>query len=338
LIAGEDPGGFDFDAWHARIEEPAYGDPEFEQLGLRNRLAGSPALRSAVPLRLAVAAALLRGRRRFATDEAAREHALAWAATHALSEPGDLEPLARAALGEEAVQEVLKWRRRLPRRTRVAGAGELDRARDGGRGALVVALRLGPSYALPELLARRIGRVYLPVARDPHAQEAVRYRRSHVKVAWRARAEAAGVRFVVPRRSGDVAELLRRGMVVFRFMNGDRTRAVDLLDRRFHLAFDPSELAFTADVPVFPALIVRRGRRLHAELLPRLEPRRDWTPDELHRRIAAALDPALRAHLPQLYPNRLLTAEEAVARAARARRKHARRAAQARAAATTPGE
>jgi lauroyl/myristoyl acyltransferase len=321
-------GGVSFDAWLDGIEQPAYQGIRAAELPLRDRLSASPALRSAVPLRVAVAAALVRGRRRFDADPEARAAALEWAAGHIVSEPTPeaVEALARAALGDEAVQDALRRRRRLPRRTRIVGLDELHRARDGGRGAVIAGLRLGPSYALPALLARRLGRVYLVASRDPREHRPVRNRKTQHKAVWRARAEAAGVRFVGPSAPGELAELLRRGMVVFRFMDTGRMHRVELLGRRFDLAVEPSELAFAADVPVFPALIVRRSGRLHAELLPRLEPRPDSAPEELHDRIAAALDPALRAHLPQLYPNGLPTAERAAREAAKEERRRARRA------------
>ena len=318
-----------FDAWLDGIEEPSNQHVLPEGVPLRDRVRMSPGLRSAIPLRLAVAVAQMPR-----PAEIRRRSGRARTRARMVRGPHRLRAFIRQRwrrwrarrVREQAVQDALKWRRRAPKRTRIVGLDGLHSVRDGGRGALVVGLRLGPAFALPELLARRLGRVYLVTAKDPRDRGPIAGRRARLKAMWRARAERAGVRFVSRSPAPEIAELLRRGMVAFTYMDFGGTRATGLLGRSFQLGAEASELAFVADVPVFPALIIRRGGRLHAELLPRLEPRRDWTPEELHARIAEALDPALQAHLAQLYPYALTTAEQAAERAKRARRKRARRA------------
>lgn len=271
--------------------------------GLGGRLHAVPALHRAVPLRAAVALAGARGRAEWRLLPARREVALERA--RVLAPPGApdevVERLARTHLRELCVQTELSWRPWDARRMPVAGLDRLAAARAGGRGAILATIHAGPWLNLVHALQARGLRLNLSGGRRLWEPPLRGHQGRWVKTqnVW---AEEAGARWV--RKPGSfevVRELLRRGELCW--MNWDALGRTPsrFLERPVLVASGIARLALELDVPVLPALVLRRGLGQAAVLGAPVPVAPGEDPQVLTARIGERLSAAFGPHRAQAH-------------------------------------
>ena len=288
----------------AELERPFAHLLEVRGESLLGRIHARPELHRMLPLGLAIRLAGARGRLEWALPGARR---LALARAAGLAGPGtsrdEIRRLAREHLVELAIQTELSWHPRAARRMPLHGLEHLERARAGGRGAILATVHMGPMLNLAYAVAARGHPGYasglITLEDSPLRGHAGRWWKTQMM--W---VEEAGCRWV---GRGDSYSLLRalleRGELCWLNWDipGHSTVPVRLLGRTMEVGRGLARLALETGSPVVPGFTWREGTRQVGVLFPGIDPREVADEQELNARMAAAVEEALAPRLAQAH-------------------------------------
>jgi lauroyl/myristoyl acyltransferase len=264
--------------------------PRMPHVPLREAIESSPWLHRAVPARLDVPSAELRGAAHWHRHADTRENARAMMRTvlAGTARENELEALARRYVIEIEAKRVLFWRSK--RNARVDGASRvnLETTLDTGRGVLLSVCHLGPYFDLPTPI-HRLGRATFAVAGpwffEPPTANLWGRRLAH----WRRKVASRKIEHLIPapRSFAVLQALLEAGEVVHSFFDMPGPHQTDFLGKPVMLADGAARLAIGAGSLVLPARSRRVGRHSWADFAEPLDARDFRDADELHARLAA---------------------------------------------------
>jgi lauroyl/myristoyl acyltransferase len=274
---------------------------------LRLRLRTSPALRRAVPSRVAVAVAQRRGGRIWERDAEARERALATieAVVAGTARAHEVESLARAHVIEREIYEELFWQPWPTARTDAESDRHLREAFHCGRGVLVSCCHLGPLFLHLSAITSR-GRIpYILSAPWFFAELGPGYWGRRI-ARWWVEVCRRDERVVCTDGAVPVlAELLRQREVVVIYFDMPGSRATPFLGKEVMLATGTARLAAETDALVLPMRSRLAGTRGWADVGAPLDPRTIGGWEEIHAALARVHETSI-LELPQTLedPNR----------------------------------
>lgn len=257
-----------------------------------------------LPLGLAIRLAGARGRLEWALPGARR---LALARAAGLAGPGtsrdEIRRLAREHLVELAIQTELSWHPRDARRMPLHGLEHLERARAGGRGAILATVHMGPMINLGHALAARGHPVYgcgwVTPDDSPLGGDGGRWWKT--QMSW---IEASGCRWLG--RGGTyplLRALLERGELCWLNWDlpGHTSLPVRLLGRTVEVGRGLGRLALETGSRVVPGFTWREGNGQVGTLFASIDPAEVAGEQELNSRLAAAVEQALAPRLGQAH-------------------------------------
>ncbi|MCW3069115.1 MAG: hypothetical protein JWL67_1740 [Solirubrobacterales bacterium] len=257
---------------------------------LRVRVKTSPALRRAVPSRLALAMSAWQAERTWESSAHVREQALLAmeAIVGGTSRAEEAPALARQMVIETAVRESMLWQPWPAPLLDEESDANLRMAAGSGRGVLVSNCHLGP-FNMVISVYRRVERTpYIlaaPWMFEPLCPGAWGRRTAR----WLESGRAGGARWVRTTAGAfaTATALLQKSAIVLIAFDMPGSRTTGFLGKPVDLASGTARLAVTTDSLVLPVRVRRDGARTHLDYAPAMDPRDLSDADELHDTLAA---------------------------------------------------
>lgn len=297
-----------------RAETPVAHLIESAPDGPLSRLYGWAPAHRILPTKVAIAAAMMRGRLEWTLSPSRRE----WATTQAralLGTPSGgpaVEHFARRWLQERTAQTEMSWRPWAARKIPVDGIERLHQIRISGKGVILASLHFGAMLSLHQALANAGIKVYLsgghaPVGDKPLSGHEGRWVRT--QNVW---IEEAGHRWV---RRGDsfevLSHLLSRGETCWIAWDVPGPTTAHLLGREIRIRSGLARLALETGAVILPSLPVRRGLGFRVEFGEQIVAETGETSEQLTERTGQALERMIDPVMEQAHPAmvRLFTEE-----------------------------